>query len=1232
MKTVVLFRFALLAATQLPFFAAAPVRAPERVTYKRNADRDLLMTITRPPGWAAADCRPAIIFFYNGGWKEPGAAKPQFEEQTRYFAARGMVVGQADYREKSKEGPTSSKCVEDIFSGVRWLRRHAAELGVDPRRIAAAGGSGSIHLPAAALHANEIDPSGEEGSIDPLPGAMFLFNPDPDVLDPAMRRKLLAGGAAKPVRTVPPMVIYYGSRDAVAPFLDEFVAQAGQAGLPVEKFVGDGGVHGFFKFSPGLEQTAEHMDRRLCALGLLDPEPRAELPHKAAPPGYEARILATQQKWLERHDQLARERSPVPDAPPAQKPPAKPEPAEKPAPPREPAIELSPFVVSAAQDTGYVAQDTLSGTRTRTPLKDVANAIGVFTRDFIDDLGAASEKDVLAYSASVVPEVGDQSANGRGNSLTAPETFGYRLRGQAATRTRNYFDALVPPDTYNLGRFEEARGPNAMLFGMGGAGGILNHSTKRSNLAGRQTTAAFSVGRFALYRGELDHNHVLRPGQLAMRLNALAQNSASPRPYAFSRQRRATLAATWKISPRLSLHVEAEAGTLHNNDGNSFGTSDSLSLWLDRGRPTQAARVANPALGLALSANQQRVTLITNDGSVRNFQQTLQTTTDAARLGAVILNPSLMTHDPLLRGPGNENFIDYRAGTAYCELQPARHLFVELAADYQASDYRLHGTVNSLLGDPATTYRDGAVNPHAGALVFDTSPVRLVRKEILRTLRATASYTLQVGRWGRHHFGAMAQENTDRLFRLNTQPVLLGSPFNATPSNARNRIFARSYVTSPVDVSQYAVASWRLIPAQMSVVMDPGGVPSVFRTGWVNIGNSFNDDWADVRSYLASSQSFFFSERLVASLGYRRDERYAYTRPPILDPITNAYFIDYSTANLARTSAAQSSIGLVFHATRWLSLLYNQSQNAQIPTGLNTLIPDGSLFPLSRGRGRDAGFTLSLLGGRVFARLACFETSMLDASKGFMVVANVVNRNSRILDTMVTDGTLTSAQADALRFRGADPDLLDRRTTGFELAVTANPTATWRMTLNASQGKAVETNMLKRTRALMPGMLAVWRSARQTSVTAGSGAPTIAQETADFLAWFAGTTAVEDKSSLGDREWQVKFFHRYNFTPEWIKGWYVGGGWRYQSAPIIGARAGGAFFTGESSTEVDVLAGYQTRATWFGRRTRLMLQFNGGDLLQRRNYLSVRRNPDGILAAIRIVEPESYRLQAKLTF
>lgn len=288
-------------------------QAAERIVYQRSSDRDLMMAITKPDGWAAKDRRPALIFFYNGGWKKPGATKPQFEEQARYFAARGMIVAQADYREKSAGGVTSEKCVEDILSAVRWLRSRAGELGLDPARIAAAGGSGSIHLPAAVFQADNIRAPGEDTTIDPLPGALFSFHPDPDVLDRAMMQRLLAGGDLAAGRKMPPTIVYWGSRDAVAPFLAEFVAEARAGGLPVESFVGEGGVHGFYKFTPGLEKTTEHMDHKLRVLGFLSDEPRAELPHKAAPPDYEQRILMTQQRWLERHKQLAKERSASPE-------------------------------------------------------------------------------------------------------------------------------------------------------------------------------------------------------------------------------------------------------------------------------------------------------------------------------------------------------------------------------------------------------------------------------------------------------------------------------------------------------------------------------------------------------------------------------------------------------------------------------------------------------------------------------------------------------------------------------------------------------------------------------------------------------------------------------------------------------------------------------------------------------------------------------------------------------
>jgi iron complex outermembrane recepter protein len=899
-----------------------------------------------------------------------------------------------------------------------------------------------------------------------------------------------------------------------------------------------------------------------------------------------------------------------------------------------PVVELSPFVVDAQQDTGYVANDTLSGTRTRTSLKDVPSAVSVFTADLLADLAAIGEKDVLLYSASAVAELGDQNANVSGNNLGQPG-FQHRIRGQPASRARNYFVSLVPPDTYNLERFEESRGPNAILFGMGGAGGLLNQTTKRANLARSQTTLTGTFGSDNLRRGEVDHNQVIAPRKFAVRVNGMAVDGDSWRPFEFSHERRGDVAAALQISPRIKFTAEHEKGFIHDSVSRQFGAADNFTLWNDQGRPTSASRTANAAQGIALGANQQRVTVIGNDGSVHNFQQMPQTTTDVSRRGAAITDERIIPRAAYLEGPGSERFIDFHSETAFLELQPAKDLFVELAADYQHSEYSKYDPLirsYQIFGEPSTVYREGTANPYAGKLYVDATWRLVKQRDNQRTLRGTASYAFNLGRWGRHNISGMGQQTRNRYFRDSLWAVLLDRPFNAAPYNARNQIATRHYITNPADAAQYSLASWRQIPAQLTVAMDAGAAPQTFRTGWVTNASGKNDDWTVIRSYVASTQSYFFHDRLVASLGFRRDERFSYTRASVMDPATGAFVIDRGAVTLTPDAANESSVGLVFHATPWLSLIYNQSQNAGDAGTRGTLIPDGSLQPISRGKGRDAGITLSLLQRRVFLRLAYYETSMIDDGKSSAANGNTIDRNDRIVDTMIADRIVTTAEAQALRYPGAmDIDLYDRRSTGWELNLTANPTAKWRMLLNGSQGKSVETNMLKRTRSIMDALLATWARARQTSTT--TGGTTVAQEIADFHSWFNGTTAVEGKSSLGDREWQLKFFNRYQFDEGVLKGFYVGGGWRYQSAPTIGVNTTtGVFYRGESVTEVDALVGYQTRWSWLGRNTRVSLQLNGSDLLHRRDYFSVRRDPNGLLSTIRIVDPASYKLQAKLTF
>ena len=67
----------------------------------------------------------------------------------------------------------------------------------------------------------------------------------------------------------------------------------------------------------------------------------------------------------------------------------------------EDAIQLSPFVFSTDKDNGYSASSTLAGSRIKTPLKDVAAQISVFTPELMSDLGLTNLEEVYLYSTNV---------------------------------------------------------------------------------------------------------------------------------------------------------------------------------------------------------------------------------------------------------------------------------------------------------------------------------------------------------------------------------------------------------------------------------------------------------------------------------------------------------------------------------------------------------------------------------------------------------------------------------------------------------------------------------------------------------------------------------------------------------------------------------------------------------------------------------------------------------------
>ena len=201
-------------------------------------------------------------------------------------------------------------------------------------------------------------------------------------------------------------------------------------------------------------------------------------------------------------------------------------PASQRLPPARTAGEVREFVlqvdgpretVDVSAPGGYRTPVTTSATRTPTLLRDVPQSVTVVTRELVDDQLMSSVADVVRYVPGVAAHQGENNRDQviiRGNSSSA-DFFVNGVRD----------DVQYYRDLYNLDRFEALKGPNALVFGRGGGGGVINRVTKDAVFQPlRQVT--LQGGGWDNRRFTLDVNQPLND-RLAMRLNGMYEDSGS---------------------------------------------------------------------------------------------------------------------------------------------------------------------------------------------------------------------------------------------------------------------------------------------------------------------------------------------------------------------------------------------------------------------------------------------------------------------------------------------------------------------------------------------------------------------------------------------------------------------------------------------------------------------------------------------------------------------------------
>ncbi|MDN2714779.1 TonB-dependent siderophore receptor [Janthinobacterium sp. SUN120] len=209
---------------------------------------------------------------------------------------------------------------------------------------------------------------------------------------------------------------------------------------------------------------------------------------------------------------------------------------------------LAPVTVQGSGDDGYRRTSSSAASRNDTALHDTPQVVSVVSRELIRDQDMRTLADAMRY----MPGVG--TAAGEGNRDTAV------MRGNSST-SDFYLDGMRDDvqyyrDFYNIEAVEAIKGPNALVFGHGGGGGVINRATKQPQWVD-DGEATLSLGAWRNGRAAIDLQQVVK-GDVAVRVNAMAENSGSFRQGVKVRRSAVNPVVAWRLSPRTTVQASYE--------------------------------------------------------------------------------------------------------------------------------------------------------------------------------------------------------------------------------------------------------------------------------------------------------------------------------------------------------------------------------------------------------------------------------------------------------------------------------------------------------------------------------------------------------------------------------------------------------------------------------------------------------------------------------------------------
>ena len=215
-------------------------------------------------------------------------------------------------------------------------------------------------------------------------------------------------------------------------------------------------------------------------------------------------------------------------------------------------IELSEIEVKDNLAKTYIKKRTATATKTDTRIRDIPQSISVITEEQIKDQSLLGLTDAVIYSPGVMAGQGEGNRDSfwlRGNQSTS-DLFVDGVRD----------DVQYYRDLYNIDRVEVLMGPNGMIFGRGGVGGVINRVVKEANWESKNEFR-IQGGAYDHKRSSIDLNNQINE-TLAVRINAMIEDSGSFRQGVESERRAINPTFTFKPSGKTKIII----GTEYFND------------------------------------------------------------------------------------------------------------------------------------------------------------------------------------------------------------------------------------------------------------------------------------------------------------------------------------------------------------------------------------------------------------------------------------------------------------------------------------------------------------------------------------------------------------------------------------------------------------------------------------------------------------------------------------------